>query len=186
MKLIARIVKRWLPLAIVTAGLCALVYLTVQQSLRMGGNDPQIQLAEDAASRLQAGASVPSVVPAAPTIEISNSLAPWLMAFDDSGKLLATSAALHGVPPVYPSGVLDYTRHNGEDRVTWQPEPGVRMATVVVHYAGGYVVAGRSLREVEKRETQAEQLTGLALLSIWAVTFIVIVLGELIWREKSV
>ncbi len=42
----------------------------------------------------------------------------------------------------------------GEDRITWQPEPGIRSAVVVVHYTGatpGYVMAGRSLREVEWR-----------------------------------
>ena len=45
MKTVFQIFKKWLPLAIATAGLCALVYLTVQQSLRMDANDPQIQMA---------------------------------------------------------------------------------------------------------------------------------------------
>jgi hypothetical protein len=40
MQTIFRIIKKWLPLAIATAGLCGLVYLTIQQSLRMGANDP--------------------------------------------------------------------------------------------------------------------------------------------------
>ena len=46
----------------------------------------------------------------------------------------------------------------GEDRLTWQPEPGVRSATVVVHYQGaqaGFVMAGRSLREVGKSHRYA-------------------------------
>ena len=65
MQIIFRIIMKWLPLAIATAGLCALVYLTVQQSLRMGANDPQIQMAEDAASQLNTGMSMDSVVPSA-------------------------------------------------------------------------------------------------------------------------
>jgi hypothetical protein len=183
MQMIFRVIKKWLPLAIATAGLCGLVYLTVQQSLRMGANDPQIQLAEDAASNLNAGASVESVV-SSTQVEIADSLAPFLIVFDNTGKVLASSATLHGTVPVYPPGVLDYTRQKGQDRVTWQPEAGVRMATVVVGYKNGFVMAGRSLREVENRETTTEQLSGAAMLAIWIATFVVIALGELIGRKK--
>jgi hypothetical protein len=179
-----KIIKKWLPLAIATAGLCALVYLTAQQSLRMGANDPQIQMAEDAASNLNAGASVESVVPSA-KVEIADSLAPFLMVFDDTGKVLASSATLHGAVPTYPAGVLDYTRQKGQDRVTWQPEAGVRMATVVVHYQNGFVMAGRSLLDVEIRETYMENISGAAILAIWVITLIVIVLGELVGPKKA-
>jgi hypothetical protein len=184
LRIIFKIIMKWLPLAIATAGLCALVYLTVQQSLRMGANDPQIQMAEDAASQLNAGMSMDSVVPSAKA-EISESLAPFLMVFDESGKTLASSATLHGALPTYLIDVLVYTRQNGQNRVTWQPEAGVRMATVVVSYISGFVMAGRSLTEVEKRESQVERLSGLAMLGIWAATLIVIIPGELLERQKS-
>jgi hypothetical protein len=39
------------------------------------------------------------------------------------------------------------------DAITWQPEPGVRSAVVMVAYAHGYVLAGRSLEQVELRES---------------------------------
>jgi len=185
MSAIVRILKNWLPLAIATAGLCGLVYLTVQQSLRMGANDPQIQMAEEAASNLNAGASVESVVPSV-KVEIANSLAPFVMVFDDSGNVVTSSATLHGVTPAYPTGVLDYARQHGEDRVTWQPEPSIRMATVVVGYDNGFVLAGRSLREVEIRESNAERISGIALLATWAATLLVVVAGELIvYRKKA-
>jgi len=184
MKSIFQIIKAWLPIAIATAGLCGLVYLTVQQSLRMGANDPQIQMAEDAASALNNGASVDSIVPII-KVELAASLAPFLMIFDDSGNVLASSATLHGAIPVYPSGVLDYTRQKGEDRVTWQPETGVRMATVVVRYAKGLVLAGRSLKEVEIRESNIEKICGVAMLFTWAATLFGIVLGELAGRKKG-
>ena len=185
MQTIYKIIKKWLPLGIATAGLCGLVYLTVQQSLRMGANDPQIQMAEDTASSLNTGASVEAVVPST-KVEIADSLAPFVIVFADSGKILASSATLHGAVPTYPLGVLDYTRQKGQDRVTWQPKAGVRMATVVVRYNDGFVLAGRSLREVEKREDQVEQLSGLAMLAIWVTTLIMVVLGELLGRKKSV
>jgi hypothetical protein len=60
------------------------------------------------------------------------------------------------------------------------------MASVAVHYANGFVVAGRSLREVEKREDQAMQLSILAMLAIWVATLVVVILGELIGRKKSI
>ena len=185
MKTIIQISKRWLPFAIAIAGLCGLVYGSVQQSLRMGANDPQIQMAEDAANALNAGASLDSLVPTT-RVELSTSLAPFIMVFDDSGNVLASTATLHGSVPVYPSGVLDYTRQHGEDRVTWQPENGVRMATVVVRYDQGFVLAGRSLREVEIRENNMEEISGVALLFIWAATLFVIILEELVGRKKSV
>jgi hypothetical protein len=178
MSTILQIFKRWLPLAVATAGLCGLAYLTVQQALRQGANDPQIQMAEDAANALNGGASVDSIVPAT-KVELAESLAPFLIVYDDSGNVKASSASLHGSVPVYPSGVLHYVRQNGEERVTWQPEKGIRMATVVTRYAKGFILSGRSLREVEKRADGIEQICGLVLLAIWAATFILIVLGEL-------
>jgi hypothetical protein len=184
MKTIFKIIKGWLPLAIATAGLCGLAYLTVQQSLRMDANDPQIQMAEDAASALNGGASVDSVVPTT-RVELATSLAPFMIVFDDSGKVLAGSATLHGSVPAYPSGVLDYTRQKGEDRVTWQPENGVRMATVVVKYNQGFVLAGRSMREVEIRIGNIQTLCGLAMLAIWAASLFIITLGELVGRKRG-
>jgi hypothetical protein len=59
------ILRHWLPLAAVTTLLCGLVYLAVQQSLRQGANDPQIQMAEDAAAALVAGSTPESVLPVA-------------------------------------------------------------------------------------------------------------------------
>jgi hypothetical protein len=94
MQMIFRVIKKWLPLAIATAGLCGLVYLTVQQSLRMGANDPQVQMAEDAASALASGANVGTLVPST-KLDIANSLAPFIMVFDDSENVLASSATLH-------------------------------------------------------------------------------------------
>ena len=44
--------KTWVPLTIGTTLLCGLVYLATQQSIRQGANDPQIQMAEDAAAAL--------------------------------------------------------------------------------------------------------------------------------------
>jgi len=185
MQTLFKIVKKWLPLAVATAGLSMLVYLTAQQSLRQGANDPQIQMAEDAAQTLNAGGTAGSVLPT-DKVEIANSLAPFMMIFDNSGNVLGSSASLHGAVPSYPSSILDYTRQNGEDRGTWQPEAGVRMATVAVRYNNGVVMAGRSLREVEIRETNMENISVAAMFAILAVTLIIVILGELLSTKKVV
>lgn len=184
MQTFIKIIKKWLPLAIATAGLCGLVYISVQQSLRMGANDPQIQMAQDAASALAGGASVDSLVPSA-KVDIAASLAPFLIVYDVEGKIVGCSAVLHDGNPSIPPGVLDYTRQHGEDRVSWQPENDIRIAAVVVRYEHGFVLAGRSLREVEKRIRQVQNFSGLTMLVIWFATLIIITIGELIGRKKG-
>jgi hypothetical protein len=172
--------KQWLPIAVVLTAVCGLVYAAVQQSLRQGANDPQIQLAEDAADALAGGAQPASVVPEDRT-DIAKSLAPFVMVFDDQGKNLTSSGLLHGQIPALPDGVLDYVRQHGEDRVTWQPEPGVRIAAVILACGGsepGFVLAGRSLREVEIREDQIEFFAGATWLAGLLLSLVVIALGE--------
>ncbi len=182
---VLNITRLWLPIAVVTAGLCGLVYATVQQSLRHSANDPQIQMAEDAAYALGSGHRTESVLP--PTqIDMSQSLAPFLIVYDDAGNVTASSASLYGRPPSLPQGVLGYTRAHGEDRITWQPAPGVRIAAVITPFAAtngapsGFVLAGRSLREIEERESQVELITGAALLVILAASLAVVVFGEIV------
>jgi hypothetical protein len=180
------ILRRWLPLALVIVFVSGLLYVTVQQSLRMGANDPQIQMAEDAAVALAAGANPQSVLTNT-VVDISTSLAPFLVIYNINGKPLASSGLYHGVAPLLPEGVFTFTRQNGEDRVSWQPEPGVRAAVVVVAYAGsqpGFVMAGRSLREVEIRETNLEKITGIAMLLALAGLLFVIVLLEF-WQTRT-
>jgi hypothetical protein len=181
------ILGRWLPLAFVIVLLCGLVYLAVQQSLRMGANDPQIQMAEDAAAALAVGGTPESILPAA-QVDISNSLAPFMVVYSDTGQPLASYGFLHGTAPLLPPSVFDYTHQKGEDRVSWQPESGVRVAAVVVSYGGsqpGFVLTGRSLREVEIREGQIQQITGIACLVTLAGSLIVVGLSELIFAEKK-
>ncbi len=178
------ILKHWLLVAIVLTGLIGLVYVAVQQDLRQGANDPQIQMAEDALAKLANGQSVQNVVPSE-KVDIANSLAPYLIVFDANGNPIASSAQLDGQTPTIPSGVFDYVRQNGEDRFTWQPQTGVRSAVVVTQYKGsnsGFVLAGRSLREVEKREDSIMQL----LLAGWVVMILVtFVATAILFRKNS-
>jgi len=187
MSKVKSIFRHWIPLAAVATALCLFVYLAVQQSMRWGANDPQIQMAEDAAAALASGGTPESMLPAA-RVDISTSLASFMVIYDNTGKPLASSALLNGEMPVLPAGVFDYVRQKGEDRVSWQPQPGVRMAIVVVPISGGqagFVMAGRSLREVEKRVDQLGQITLIAWLATLAGSLVVVALSETIFFDRK-
>lgn len=169
-----KIASRFVPIAAILVGICGLIYVVAQQAYRMSANDPQIQLAEDAARGAAEGKSPYALVPNE-QIDIATSLAPFVLILDDDKVPQASSARLNNVTPTIPPGVLDYAKEHGESRITWEPENGVRAALVVVRFKGeksGYVVAGRSLREVERRESHLTFLVGTALFSLLAVSFL--------------
>jgi hypothetical protein len=166
---------------------CLLIYTTVQQDMRVGANDPQIQVVEDSAAALSSGQPISAVVPGG-TVDISRSLAPFMVIYDDQGKPLAGSALLDGQLPNLPAGVFAYVKSSGETRITWQPRPGVRNATVIAWFSNpqqsGYVMAGRSLREVEKRI----DMLGLMVLLVWVfslvASFVMLWLGKLFFEKN--
>src|SRR5476649_1187758 len=152
------VVRFLLTYILLASGLTLLVYSAVQQGYRQSANDPQIQMAEDTATALSRGTSAASLMPK--DIDISTSLAPFLIVTDDSYHILASSGHLGGQVVLPPTGAFvaartslgkDTTRP-GENRITWQPTSSVREAAVIVHYNGGYVIAARSLRAGEIRE----------------------------------
>ncbi len=110
---------------------------------------------------------------------MASSLAPFVIFYDDSGYPVAGSAQLGGTIPAMPRGVFDYVRSHGEERVTWQPRPGVRIASVMTRTTGGFVVAGRNLREIELRESTVFKLAA----AIWLmVNCVLLVLWFLLPR----
>lgn len=159
-----------------TTFVAAIAYLVPQQVLRMSANDPQMQLAEDAASRLSSGEPAAQVVPERP-IDMASSLAPFVIVYNDSGRPVASSANLDGTVPAPPRGVFEVARVNHEHSVTWQPRSGVRIASVITRTRNGFVVAGRNMREVENREATVFKLDAVGwlcantvLLFLWFVT----------------
>src|ERR1035437_11201594 len=96
---VLNMLRTWIPLAIVTTGLCALIFLVIQQDLRIGANDPQIQITEDVARQIETGQNPVDFIPPI-KVEISKSLANYIMIFDEKGKLIDSSAVLDGKDPV--------------------------------------------------------------------------------------
>jgi len=178
--LIRHIIRHWLPLAVLITGLSGLVYVLSQQVLRLDGNDPQIQIAQDTASRLTAGQPLASVVTSG-TLDVGRSLAPFTIVYDDHNTVLAATGLLNGQPPALPGGVLDYVRQHGEDRISWQPTPGTRYAAVVERISGaqpGFVLVARSLRETETRINVVGELALAGGLAILLASLVVVILVE--------
>ena len=181
------IVKYWLRMAVIVTGLSGLTYTAIQQVLRQSADDPQIQMAEDTAAKLADGQQLQNVVPPE-KVDIATSLAPYIIVFDASGKPIDSSALLDGQAPTIPSGVFDYVRQHGEDRITWSPQFGVRSAIVVIRFHGpnpGFVLAGRSLREVEIREDNILKIIFAGWITILVVTFLATALIFRLLRNDS-
>ncbi len=178
--------KFWIPLAVASTIIMFALYVAVQQNIRTSANDPQIQMAEDAAVFLGNG-FVPSLLIGTSRIDISKSLAPFVIIYDDTGKPISSSGYLNGQVPVLPAGVFEYARTHEQDRITWQPASSTRVAAIVVHFQGkssGFIVAGRNLREVEIREGQLQLTVGAAWVAILILTSI-LVLYSLLLRRKE-
>lgn len=168
----------WILLVITVSCVLGVVYLVVQQEMRIGANDLQIQIAEDTAKALD---NLKQITFSQESIDISRSLSPFVMTFNTNGVLRSSEGVLDGKSPSVPSGVFIYTKEHGEDRLTWQPKEGVRIAAVVVSYRNGYVLVGRNIREVEKREDMLLQ----QIIVGWMATVAIIFIASLVFLPKK-
>jgi len=126
------ILRRYLPLVVLTTCLCGIIFLTAQQGLRINANDPQIQLSEDIASQLSTQTDTFQITQL-PRVQIAPSLSPFVIIYSADGKVISASGELEGKIPKPPDGVFAYAKEHLDDRFTWQPKSGVRVAAVVKH-----------------------------------------------------
>jgi hypothetical protein len=178
-----RIIRHWIPLAVVLSAVVFIIYAVIQQDIRMDANDPQIQMAEDLATTLNDGGK-PAV---SGHIDIAHSLAPFTILYDTNGNIISTNAYLNSSKPSVPKGAL--TSHKdtdiqGENRITWQPQEQVRLATVIVAYNKGFVVVGRNMRETEIRENQQFQIIFFGWVVSLIATLSAIAFMEIVMKKK--
>jgi hypothetical protein len=176
------IFMHWLPMAVILTGVCGLLYVAVQQINRQALNDPQIQMARDAAVSLAAGKQAADIIPD-PTSDISRSLAPFIGVYAADGMAVKVSATVNGQTPKPPLGVFTAAKDKGENRVTWQPAPSTRIALVVVPSGQQFVAAGRNMSEGERRIG----VLGQSILLGWALTIIASLIAEYVsdsWRRR--
>jgi hypothetical protein len=180
-------------LSVLATGLALALYAIPQHVLRSGANDPQIAMATDMRANLERGGlsemlqqgALPALIGGSARLDIARSLSPFVIVYDDQGRPLASQAELDGQTPAPPRGVFENVRQNGEARISWQPvlgrERGVRIAAVIQRVksvngqGGGFVLAGRNMREVEARIGDVSLMARLT----WIGMLAVILLGTL-------
>jgi hypothetical protein len=197
MKQLTSLLLPWLPLAVLCVAGPLFIYAMAQQVYRQSANDPQIQIAEDTAAKLQNGASADEFV-SDQTVNVADSLSPFIIIYDQNGKVIQSNAQLNGKTPELPQAVLsDMQADKGslpwklepadERRFTWQPEPGVRLATIITQFDGkqsGFVLAGRNMREVERRIDSAMALAIAGTVGLLAATFAAAAASALVKRHS--
>jgi hypothetical protein len=178
----------WAYTAVAVTCVLGITYAAVQQVYRTDLDDPQIQMAEDGALTIAKGGVPADVVPHGTALEdMQASLAPWVAVFDQNGTPLESSATLNNAPPQLPKGVFDISTwskapmflQNGmqETRFSWQPQPDVRQAVVLVKVQNGmYVASGRNMRDVEQRIEHEGEL----IFAGWVVTLGALLLASYI------
>lgn len=183
----------WIPLAIVVTGMCLLVYATVQHAYRQTLYDPQIQLVRDAARALSGGAKPAIVVGTGTPVDIEASLRPYVAIYDEEMQPVAWSGEIDAKPPQPPTSVFDGTKdlagtEPGENRMAWQVTEEVRSALVIEHVVGGpggYVVAGRGMREFEDRLWDMQLLVATAWISIMMLSLMATWYGARVAAGKT-
>ncbi len=182
--------------AVALSGVISLfIFGAVQQSFRQSANDPQIQMVEDAVTILNNGTPSSSFT-TSEKINVGESLAPFIVIYDTNGRPMAGNGFLHGALLTPPQGVftaVQQVRGKGPDadagfatdEVTLQTETGVRIASAILPYKDGFVLAGRSLREIELRTQNllSQVIFGWIVLS--ATSIFLLGLGFLFFRSKT-
>jgi hypothetical protein len=161
----------WLPrlaAVVVATILFGTVYVVAQQLDRQGANEAPLRLASQVAAELREGQT--TTVDAQPHVDLSRSLAAFVVVEDAQGSPTSGSGFLNGALVSVPTGVLANAAKTGQDNVTWQPEAGLRFATVTLKVGEQFVTAGQSLKPSEDRVGNIQLLVGFG----WLVSMLVL------------
>ena len=158
----------WIAALAVTTILFGTIYVVAQQLDRLSANDAPLRLASQVAAEIRSGQS--GTVAAQPHVDLSRSLAPFVVVQDAQGSATEGSGYLSNRLVSLPTGVLAHAAKSGRDDVTWQPTSELRFATVTLKSGDQFVTAGQSLAPSEGRSATFGLLIGLA----WLVSMLVI------------
>jgi hypothetical protein len=155
-------------------------YIGMQQKWRRAADDAPQAMVE----QLRNGAG-PSLTMA--TQEISTPA--WLhghntfaATYDADGNATASDARLHGALPQPPRGIFNVMRKQGWYSVSWQPEPGVRVALTGAQLPSrGFAVAGQSLTPGEDRTMHM----GVLVLFMWGLMMVGLGLSAVTSRKPQ-
>lgn len=172
-------IRLWILSVVIGGGVTVFTFTAVQQSLRLGLNDPQWQIAEDTAAQLSQGATPASVVPAL-TLDESKTLAPFVTVVDSKIHVLASSGNIGSQVPLPPASAFPDSQRRGSNWFTWQHDNNtLRDAAVIVPFHGqqsGYVLVARSMSQVENTIKKIAFLAVCTLIGVLAAPAIILLL----------
>ena len=158
--------------------------ITIQQMLRRGADQPQVEMVNWYASEIEAGVTPDEAIPPG-YVDLERSLQPFVIFYDDRGSPEKGTGYLDQSMPAPPAGVFENVRNHGSEKFTWQPSRQVRIATVVRRVTGahpGFMLSGRSLRVVEEDESLLRRMVIFG----WLAMVLVLALGAtLLGRAQS-
>ena len=108
-----------------------------------------------------------------PLVDLATGLNPFVLIFDETDRAIAGTGFLRGKLGTVSRGILADTRAAGTRLIAWQPEPGLRFATVQVAVDGYVVVAGQSLKPSEEN---TEDL-GMQMAAAWLSLIVTVAAG---------
>lgn len=161
----------WVVGGIVLSFAVGSLYLVAQQLDRGGADDQPERLA----TQLASVTTIPSPDPSE-LVDLAASEAVFYVVYDTQGTALSGTGELHGALAEVPTGVITAAVENGRNAVTWQPEHGLRFATVSVSGGDRVILAGQSLAPSEARTDQL----GALLLLAWAIGMLVLGAGAVL------
>lgn len=168
---------------IVAAGvitLCLLVlYVAVQQTLRLGANEPQRSMVADIARKLKDGTKPEEVITG--HVDMATNMAPFVIVYDSFGNVITGNGELEGKVPQVPVGVLQSSNESKQNAVSWQPKNDVRIAAVTQKSGGNYVLVGRS---IVKLENFLSNVFVPIVAMVWLVSMLLLGLG--FWNFRRV
>jgi hypothetical protein len=161
----------WLPRItsiVVATILFGTIYVIAQQLDRLSANEAPQRLASQVAAELREGQK--TTLDAQPHVDLSRSLAAFVVVEDAQGLAVDGSGFLRGSLVSLPTGVLASAAKSGKDSVTWQPTADLSFATVTLKVGTQFVSAGQSLKPSEDRIGTLQLLVG----SGWLVSMLVL------------
>jgi hypothetical protein len=162
-----RRILAWCAALAVTTLLFGTIYVVTQQLDRLSANDAPLRLASQVAAEIRDGQS--ATLDAQPHVDLSRSLATFVVVEDAEGRPTAGSGFLRNALVSLPTGVLSTAARDGRDDVTWQPSGDLRFATVTLSVGNRFVSAGQSLAPSEQRDGTFRLLIGLSWLAAMLV-----------------
>ncbi len=158
------------------------IFSTGQQVLRGDSDYPQVEVVQQVEGIIKQGVPLDVIVNSEEAIDLEDSMSLFVMIFDKDKNLVGSSAKIGEQSPTPPAGSFDEAKSNGENRFTWQPQDGVRVAAVLKPVGDqAFVLAGKSLVETDKR---IKTLTICTLIG-WAVSILFALLLTLAIKPKQ-